>query len=94
MEPAIGPVKYRWIKNLNVGKTALSDFKSTTNGDSIVVIYMISAQETIDLERIAREPARNPGPSVNALPESEVRLRRVGVETQGNFRFGTRFFCE
>ena len=45
------------IKNLNVGKTALSDFKSTVNGDNIVVSYMISAQETIDLERLPTKPA-------------------------------------
>jgi len=38
------------IKNLDVGQVALSDFKSTMDGDDIVVTYMISAQETIDLE--------------------------------------------
>ena len=45
------------IKNLNVGKIALSDFKLTVNGDNIVVSYMISAQETIDLERLPTKPA-------------------------------------
>jgi Domain of unknown function (DUF4440) len=45
------------IKNLNVGQIALSDFKSTINGDNIVVTYMISAQETIDLERLPTKPA-------------------------------------
>lgn len=45
------------IKNLNVGEIALSDFKSTVNGDNIVVTYMISAQETIDLERLPTKPA-------------------------------------
>ena len=45
------------IKNLNVGKVALSDLKSTANGDNIVVTYMISAQETIDLERLPTKPA-------------------------------------
>ena len=45
------------IKNLNVGQIALSDFKSTVNGDNIVVSYMISAQETIDLERLPTKPA-------------------------------------
>jgi hypothetical protein len=45
------------IKNLNVGQIALSDFKSTMNGDNIVVTYMISAQETIDLERLPTKPA-------------------------------------
>jgi Domain of unknown function (DUF4440) len=45
------------IKSLNVGQTALSDLKSTVNGDNIVVTYMISAQETIDLERLPTKPA-------------------------------------
>ena len=45
------------IKNLNVGQITLSDFKSTTEGDNIVVTYMISAQETIDLERLPTKPA-------------------------------------
>jgi hypothetical protein len=45
------------IKNLDVGQVALSDFKSTMNGDNIVVTYMISAQETIDLERLPTKPA-------------------------------------
>ena len=45
------------IKNLNVGQIALSDLKSTVNGDNIVVSYMISAQETIDLERLPTKPA-------------------------------------
>lgn len=45
------------IKNLNVGQIALSDFKSTISGDNIVVTYMISAQETIDLERLPTKPA-------------------------------------
>ena len=45
------------IKNLNVGETALSDLKSAVNGDNIVVTYMISAQETIDLERLPTKPA-------------------------------------
>lgn len=45
------------IKNLDVGQVALSDFKSTMNGDNLVVTYMISAQETIDLERLPAKPA-------------------------------------
>ena len=45
------------IKGLKVGKTALSDFKSTVNGGNIVVTYMISLQETIDLERLPAKPA-------------------------------------
>jgi hypothetical protein len=45
------------IKNLNVGQVAFNDFRSTVNGDNIVVTYMISAQETIDLERLPTKPA-------------------------------------
>jgi hypothetical protein len=45
------------IKKLNVGQVALSDFRSTMNGDNIVVTYMISAQESIDLERLPTKPA-------------------------------------
>jgi hypothetical protein len=45
------------IKSLNVGQTALSDLKSTVNGDNIVVTYMISALETIDLEQLPTKPA-------------------------------------
>jgi hypothetical protein len=44
------------IKDLNVGETVLSDLKSTESGDNIVVTYMISAQETIDLERLPTKP--------------------------------------
>jgi Domain of unknown function (DUF4440) len=45
------------IKNLDVGQVVLSGLKSTVNGDNIVVTYMISAQETIDLERLPTKPA-------------------------------------
>ena len=45
------------IKNLDVGQVALSDFKSTSNGDNIVVTYLISVQETIDLERLPTKRA-------------------------------------
>ena len=45
------------IKNLNVGKIELSDLKSTMDGENIVVTYMISVQETIDLERLPTKPA-------------------------------------
>jgi Domain of unknown function (DUF4440) len=41
------------IKNLNLGEFTLSDFKSTVNGDNIVVTYMIAVHETIDQERLA-----------------------------------------
>jgi Domain of unknown function (DUF4440) len=45
------------IKKLDVGQVALRDFRSTMNGDNIVVTYMISAQESIDLERLPTKPA-------------------------------------
>src|SRR6266852_960257 len=45
------------IKNLNVGQVAFNDFRSTVNGENIVVTYTISAQETIDLERLPTKPA-------------------------------------
>ena len=44
------------IKKLGVGQVALSEFKSTMNDDNIVVTYMISAQESIDLERLPTKP--------------------------------------
>jgi len=45
------------IKNLNVGQVAFNDFRSTVNGENIVVTFTISAQETIDLERLPTKPA-------------------------------------
>jgi len=45
------------IKKLGVGQVALSEFKSTMNDDNIVVTYMISAQESIDLERLPTKRA-------------------------------------
>jgi len=45
------------IKDLDVGQIALSDLRSTMHGDNIVVTYRISAQETIDLERLPTKPA-------------------------------------
>jgi hypothetical protein len=45
------------IKNLKVGQVEFNDFKSSTSGDNIVVSYMISVQETIDLERLPTKPA-------------------------------------
>jgi Domain of unknown function (DUF4440) len=44
------------IKNLKVGQVEFNDFRSTMNGDNIVVTYMISVQETIDLERLPTKP--------------------------------------
>ena len=45
------------IKKLGVGQVALSEFKSTMNDDNIVVTYMISAQESIDLEHLPTKRA-------------------------------------
>jgi hypothetical protein len=45
------------IEKLNLGEIALSNFKSTTNGDNIVVTYMISVQEMIDGKQLSRKPA-------------------------------------
>ena len=44
------------IKNLSVGQVEFNDFRSTMSGDNIVVTYMISVQETIDLERLSTKP--------------------------------------
>jgi hypothetical protein len=40
------------IKDLKVGQVNFNDFRSTKSDDNIVVTYMISVQETIDLERL------------------------------------------
>ena len=44
------------IENLNIGQVEFNNFKSTTSGDDIVVTYMISVQETIDLEQLPTKP--------------------------------------
>ena len=45
------------IENLKLGEFTLSNFKSTVNGDNIVVTYMIAVQETIDQKRLPGKPA-------------------------------------
>jgi hypothetical protein len=40
------------IEHLNLGEFTLSNFKSTVNGDNIVVTYTIAVQETIDQKRL------------------------------------------
>lgn len=45
------------IKNLKVGQTEFNNFKTTMNGDNMVVTYTISVQGTIDLERLPTKPA-------------------------------------
>jgi len=44
------------IENLNLGVFTLSNFKTTVNGDNIVVTYMIAVQETIDQQRLPTKP--------------------------------------
>jgi len=45
------------IKQLNASDISFTDFKSTTNGNDIVVTYMISVQETIDGKPLSTNPA-------------------------------------
>ncbi len=45
------------IKNLKASDISFADFKSTTNGDDIVVTYMISVRETIDGKPLSTKPA-------------------------------------
>ena len=45
------------IEKLNLGEISFSNFKSTTNGDNIVVTYMVAVQETIDGKQLSRKPA-------------------------------------
>jgi hypothetical protein len=47
----------RLIENLNLGEFTLSNFKTTINGDNIVVSYLIAVQETIDKTRLPTKPA-------------------------------------
>jgi hypothetical protein len=44
------------IENLNLGEIALSNFKTTGNGDNIVVTYMIAVQERIDQKQLPTTP--------------------------------------
>jgi hypothetical protein len=45
------------IEKLNLGEISFSNFKSTVNGDNIVVTYLIAVQETIDGKQLSRKPA-------------------------------------
>jgi uncharacterized protein DUF4440 len=45
------------IEHLNLGEVTLSNFKSTMNGENIVVTYIIAVQETIDGRRLSRKPS-------------------------------------
>jgi len=40
------------IEHLNLGEFTLSNFKTTVNGDNIVVTYTIAVQEAIDQKRL------------------------------------------
>ena len=44
------------IEHLNLGEFTFTNFKTTVNGDNIVVTYQIEAQETIDQQRLATKP--------------------------------------
>jgi hypothetical protein len=44
------------IEHLNLGEFTLSNFKTTVNGDNIVVTYMIAVQETIDQKQLGSKP--------------------------------------
>jgi hypothetical protein len=43
-------------EKLNLGEFTLSNFKSTVNGDNIVVTYTIAVHETIDQKRLPTKP--------------------------------------
>jgi hypothetical protein len=45
------------LKKMNFGDFTLSDFKSTTIGDNIVVTFTMSVAETIDGKRLPAKPA-------------------------------------
>jgi hypothetical protein len=45
------------IKNLKLGEYTLSNFKTTVNGDNIVVTYTIAVRETIDQIHLPTGPA-------------------------------------
>src|SRR6476646_6378777 len=44
------------IEHLNLGEFTLSNFKTTVNGDNIVVTYTIAVLETIDQKRLPTKP--------------------------------------
>jgi hypothetical protein len=45
------------IEHLNLGEFTLNSFKTTVNGDNIVVTYTIAVQETIDQVHLPTGPA-------------------------------------
>lgn len=46
------------IKNLNLGTFTFSNFKTTVNGDNIVVTYTIAVQETINQTELSTKPSQ------------------------------------
>ena len=44
------------IEHLNLDEFTFSNFKTTVNGDNIVVTYQIAAQETIDQQGLSTKP--------------------------------------
>lgn len=45
------------LKRMNLGEFTLSNFKSTTVGDNIVVTFIMTVAETIDGKRLPAKPA-------------------------------------
>lgn len=45
------------IKNLQLGNYTLSNFKTSQQGDTIIVTYTVSADETIDDRRLTTRPS-------------------------------------
>src|ERR1043166_6330251 len=46
------------IEHLKLGEFTLSNFKTTLNGDNIVVTYTIAVRETIDQKRLGAKPTQ------------------------------------
>ena len=65
------------IENLKLGEFTLSNFKTTINGDNIVVTYKIAVHETIDQIHL-------PAAGVGAVDANGLAIQgraRVGVAT-------------
>lgn len=45
------------IKNLNLGNYSLSNFKTSQQGDTIIVTYTVSVDESIDARRLTDRPS-------------------------------------
>ena len=53
----LGLVPARLLKQMNFGNFTLSNFKSTTIGDNMVVTFTMWVAETIDSKRLPAKPA-------------------------------------